>query len=61
MSDEKSGAGAPSRLTELAQGLNRIDGTRYPVLVAAAGVGAAAKLPPHLIEQISTKKLGATK
>lgn len=47
MSDERA-AGA-SRLTELAQGLNRIDAARYPAIAARN----LSHLPPHLIEKLS--------
>lgn len=55
MSDEK--LPAPSRLTELAQGLNRLDASRYPALAAKT----PAHLPPHVVEQLSTKNLNASK
>jgi len=46
MGDEKSA----SRLTELAQDLNRIDAARYPAIAAKN----LSHLPPHLIEKLST-------
>jgi hypothetical protein len=46
MSDEKDAA--PRRLTELAQGLNRIDAARYPAIAAKN----LSQLPPHLLENL---------